>query len=267
MDKIEFYTPKNLILKKYIKGYYFYRENNYTVPLNYNVFPSNSYFLTILKRGEAKLVENKMMMLPTVKNKITMSLATHFDHPLQFCYEKQIDEITIIFKPLGINHFVGNSDINLSENFIFEMFFSDIQTEMDKVFRCKNIVKQIDLIENYWLLKLRIPNLKLSPSILKNVENLSIQEVAQRYKMSRQNLHKLFLKEIGKPPSEFKNVNRFRNVLYNRNKHQNLTETAHQNSYYDQAHFIRNFKKYTGITPSHFFKDKNLHKEKEFLFI
>jgi AraC-like DNA-binding protein len=36
----------------------------------------------------------------------------------------------------------------------------------------------------------------------------------------------------------------------------NLTAVAHENGYFDQAHFIKAFKRYAGMTPSHYVTKK-----------
>jgi len=38
-------------------------------------------------------------------------------------------------------------------------------------------------------------------------------------------------------------------------KFTNLTSLAYENGYYDQAHFIKDFKEFTGISPKSFFSD------------
>jgi len=38
----------------------------------------------------------------------------------------------------------------------------------------------------------------------------------------------------------------------------NLTKIAYESDYYDQAHFIKDFKKFTGTTPKEFLKDDNM---------
>jgi len=41
----------------------------------------------------------------------------------------------------------------------------------------------------------------------------------------------------------------------NLEQYTNLTDLAYENGYYDQAHFIKDFKAFTGMSPKQFFKD------------
>lgn len=41
-------------------------------------------------------------------------------------------------------------------------------------------------------------------------------------------------------------------------KSENLSSIAHQFEYYDQSHFIKDFKDFTGIKPKEFFSNKNI---------
>jgi AraC-like DNA-binding protein len=38
----------------------------------------------------------------------------------------------------------------------------------------------------------------------------------------------------------------------------NLTEIAYDNDYFDQSHFIKDFKEFTGVSPKEFYKDSTL---------
>jgi len=39
---------------------------------------------------------------------------------------------------------------------------------------------------------------------------------------------------------------------------ENLTNIAYENEYYDQAHFIKDFKEFTGISPKEFLGHENM---------
>jgi AraC-like DNA-binding protein len=41
-------------------------------------------------------------------------------------------------------------------------------------------------------------------------------------------------------------------------KNGNLTQVAYESDYYDQAHFIKDFKDFTGINPKEFLKDEEM---------
>jgi AraC-like DNA-binding protein len=41
--------------------------------------------------------------------------------------------------------------------------------------------------------------------------------------------------------------------MLEQNKFSTLTSLAHENGYYDQAHFIKDFKEFTGMSPKSFF--------------
>ena len=47
------------------------------------------------------------------------------------------------------------------------------------------------------------------------------------------------------------------NILLNKES-KSLTEIAYKSDYYDQAHFIKDFKEFTGTTPKDFLKDDNM---------
>ena len=41
-------------------------------------------------------------------------------------------------------------------------------------------------------------------------------------------------------------------------QHESLTKIAYESNYYDQAHFIKDFKEFTGTNPKDFLADKGL---------
>ncbi|MEN5130670.1 helix-turn-helix domain-containing protein [Elizabethkingia anophelis] len=95
---------------------------------------------------------------------------------------------------------------------------------------------------------------------------LSIEEIAEKNQISRQYFNKMFRKYVGKSPSEFRKINKFRNSITQKNKNQNLIELSLDADFYDQSHFIRNFKELAKVNPGSFFNNVDTSKENIWLF-
>jgi AraC-like DNA-binding protein len=81
----------------------------------------------------------------------------------------------------------------------------------------------------------------------------NIENVASRYGITSRYLQKLFLQYTGLTPKLFSKINRFQNSLLLVSKqNESLTSIAYECGYFDQSHFIREFKYFTGHTPSAF---------------
>lgn len=81
----------------------------------------------------------------------------------------------------------------------------------------------------------------------------NIENVASRYGITGRYLQKLFLKHTGLTPKLYSKIHRFQNSLGQVAKGgATLTSIAHTCGYYDQSHFIRDFRTFTGLAPSDF---------------
>lgn len=80
-----------------------------------------------------------------------------------------------------------------------------------------------------------------------------IKSLASRYQLTPRYLQKLFLQYTGVTPKLYHKINRFqRSLTLVTKKEIPLTSVAYDCGYFDQSHFIREFKSFTGITPSHY---------------
>lgn len=82
-------------------------------------------------------------------------------------------------------------------------------------------------------------------------ESFSIRTLSDQYGISERYIQKLFLDNVGITPKSFSNIHRFNKSLQLiQTASMPLTSIAYDCGYYDQAHFIKEFKKFTGLTPS-----------------
>ena len=81
---------------------------------------------------------------------------------------------------------------------------------------------------------------------------LKVNEVADRTGFSKRRFIELFKQHVGMPPKLFCRVRRFQQVLrrITSGKPVNWSDLALDGGYFDQAHFIHDFRAFSGINPS-----------------
>ena len=89
---------------------------------------------------------------------------------------------------------------------------------------------------------------------------VKVQDLANHLKVSRQHLNRLVREEIGLSVKKLAMVIRIRACVDAQFELPlaSLTQLAHQFDFFDQSHFIRDFKWVTGTSPKDFFKQKHL---------
>lgn len=90
-----------------------------------------------------------------------------------------------------------------------------------------------------------------------NCPELTIAGFCKDEGINPRKLERLFKRHVGVSPKQFQRLNRFRRVIrrLERGDHSDLAGLAYDSSYYDQTHFIKEFKLFTGSTPSRFLKE------------
>lgn len=82
---------------------------------------------------------------------------------------------------------------------------------------------------------------------------VKIKELADALFISQDAFEKRFRNAIGSSPKQFCYVVRIKSIIDHKQKNQNLIDLAFDGGYFDQPHFNKDFKLFTGQTPSEFF--------------
>lgn len=93
--------------------------------------------------------------------------------------------------------------------------------------------------------------------IIENKGVTNVQELAAQNFLSTRQFERKFKAFSGFSPKLFSRITRFQSALgaYG-NRDKSLTEIAYECGYYDQSHFIHDFKAFSGQHPRHYFSGK-----------
>ena len=180
-----------------------------------------------------------------------------------------VNTFAIRFYPYGFANFITTPINNLAnKETLLNLLFGEEVSEIleNKIIQATKTADRIAIIESFLL-----DTLNDKTTIDKIVEtsndamistsgNTSINSLVKDDLSKRRQLERKFKKQIGISPKQLGKVIRLQaalKMLLNK-KGENLTHIAYENEYYDQAHFIRDFKEFTGITPSEFGNDETM---------
>jgi methylphosphotriester-DNA--protein-cysteine methyltransferase len=86
--------------------------------------------------------------------------------------------------------------------------------------------------------------------------NIKVKNLADNMAISLDPFEKRFRRVTGISPKQFSDTVRFRSLINQFSATESLTELALEAGYFDQAHFIKDFRTFTGMSPQQFFKSE-----------
>lgn len=142
-----------------------------------------------------------------------------------------------------------------------ELFGNDgLQLESD-ILTARTTADRVKIIELF--LNERVGSAELIDKIIKSTiaamftlnGELSVSEISKEMKVNRRQLQRRFSAVIGLSPKQLSKIIRLQAAikLLMNNEQGNLTDIAYEGNYYDQAHFIKDFKEFTGVSPKKFY--------------
>jgi YesN/AraC family two-component response regulator len=175
--------------------------------------------------------------------------------------------MSIRFYPYGFAAFAatGIKDLANRETPIKLLFGDEPATELEQqINNATTTENRIAIVETFLLDRLK--DRKTIDSIVKaTVDALiqtegseSITSILKPHLSKRRQLERKFFNEVGLSPKQLGKVIRLQTalkILLNQ-QYESLTKIDYETSYYDQAHFIKDFKEFTGTNPKDFLGDK-----------
>ncbi|MHA7839329.1 MAG: helix-turn-helix domain-containing protein, partial [bacterium] len=89
--------------------------------------------------------------------------------------------------------------------------------------------------------------------------NVSVSELARRHGLSTRAMRREFLEVVGIPPKHYAKIVQMNAVVgaLQADDPQTLSSLAMEHGYFDQSHFIRDFKRLVGSSPSAFLRSRS----------
>ena len=260
--KVVLHNVCNPILKKYINYFYFYERTSIDKEIKYFGFPTPNVFITVFKGADYEITNENIEIVESKSSEVKHVLFFDDEKPGYLKYNGALSEITICFKPLGINHFLEQSFSDYINGAITPIvFFSDFKDQMATVFELTSQEDKALALENYLLSKVKsfdhpFLNEVVSDIMSKTEIQYTVTSIAKKYNISRPTLNKSFKKHLGIKPNQFIKIVRFRNAIENyktKTRDENLVDVAYLTAYFDQSHMIKDFISLTGYSPKTFF--------------
>ena len=131
----------------------------------------------------------------------------------------------------------------------------------EKILNANDTSERIEIIETFLFNRLAdrqtIETIVKSTveTILKANGQFSVNEFSKQSNINRRQLTRKFSSAIGLSPKQLAKTIRIQATLKSllRKEVISLTDLAYENEYFDQAHFIKDFKEFTGLTPKEFY--------------
>ena len=180
-----------------------------------------------------------------------------------------VKTFAVRFYPYGFANFVSEPISNLAnkETPINQLFGIETVDDLEqKIIKAENTEQRISIIEKFLLNRLNdektIDKIVKSTidSFLSTKGSASINSILRDDLSKRRQLERNFKKQIGVSPKQLGRVIRLQTALKMLldPKSENLTDIAYKSEYFDQAHFIKDFKEFTGINPKGFLAHESL---------
>lgn len=174
----------------------------------------------------------------------------------------------IKFHPHGLFQLTGIPQWQLNDQAIdlVNIFPRQYAETEEKIWSASSIEERVLFAENFLLHELNTLSMKrkkdhqsIAFALQQLINPFSRKDnntIASSLHISKRELERRFSDQVGLSPAQYAKIIRFQYIFQVKEKMQSLTELALAAGYYDQSHFIRDFKAIAGVNPGTFFKQE-----------
>lgn len=224
---------------------------------SYTVLPGTSLVMGFQYRGKLAYQQEK-----TAISLATAGITGILNSFRIFENTANTGTVLVIFKEAGAAYFfreplheLYNESLSL-DNLVARQELTDLEEQLSV---SASDEERVGLIEQFLLSRIqpRKNDLLVNAAIQQihlSQGHIRMTDLAEKLYTSKSPLEKRFRQVVGTTPKKFATIIRMKSALITMQSP--IAEpNEHQLGYYDQAHFIHDFKKFTGITPEQYLKN------------
>lgn len=163
----------------------------------------------------------------------------------------------VILKPHALKTLLGLNASALTNNGLVELNEFSAEDLNDQLLEARNEQKRIALLTNFLLAQLKqakTRDMLIEESlrlIHKYIGSITVKQLLEQLNISERHFERRFSQTVGISPQFYIRVKRFNEAvrLMKMGQFAKLTDIAHALNFYDQSHFIRDIKAFSGLTP------------------
>ena len=188
-----------------------------------------------------------------------------YTKPYEIRFKNHVKVFAIRFKPEGIYNIFGVPASLLMDRYedmsaVLGAGFIDFSHRLKEEI---SVISMIQRTENYLLKnllnnKIDMNYLNLAANLIRNTKGIKIKDLSSQLCIGKRQLEREFKEKVGIGPKHYLRIIRVNEVLRLLNENQvfDLTSVAYHCGYFDQSHFINDFKRITGQKPTIFIKER-----------
>ena len=245
-------------LSNYVK-YYWVLETTPTSPYIHRIIPNGLPELIFYLSDKPQVLDGKKELSDSIL--VNGQLNSFFDISIS----KKLSLFSVYFSPHGLSMFL---DLPMKEIFNqsvpLRLLHKDAVAQLeDEMQEAKSSFEKAAIVERFLLGILSLKK-KYGHNRMHHCLNLidytrgsiSIKELASQACLSRRQLERTFLDFVGMSPKQFLKIVRFQNILQTKSQNLDapLTNVSMMCGFYDQSHMIDDFRSFSGLSPSEYFK-------------
>lgn len=219
--------------------------------------PDTSLVMSFRYKGQVSFLSNSA---PRTLSPFTLTGLRRTDRLIS--YAKDTANILVFFREAAAHAFIKEPLHELFEDSVALDYFTGyrgLSALEDQLATAPDNAARIDSIEQFLLS--RLYNHRPDPMIAAALEKIHavngmirIKELAKGLYISQDAFEKRFRRSVGVTPKQFAFITKMKSVVARALNNQLMADIAFDAGYYDQPHFNKDFKLFTGQTPTEFMK-------------